>query len=133
MTGLSTDLDAAITNAVTARVEAEMLKAFSGDEVIAGFVTAALMQEVEVQDRNSYSKKRVPYLHHVLSQTIQEIVKASVQRLILEEMPMLEDEIRRAIRRNAGDISSALANTLTDAAERGYGIHVDVALKVPNG
>lgn len=122
------DLNQTITAAVNARIEAEVMKALSGDDTIGRFVTAALQQPVEVKDGRTYRTERVPFLTLTLRQAIQEATKAAVVRLVAEETPKIEDEIRKALRRDIPGIAAGLTEGVTKTVQRGYGINVDVAI-----
>jgi hypothetical protein len=129
---LGTELDKAIAHAVTARVEAEVVKALSGDQVIGKYVAAALAQPIEVSSRNSYSKEKVPFLKTILDSAIRQATQDAVRALIAEELPMIQDEVRKALKRSAGTIAETLANSLASAAEKAYGVSVDLTLKMPS-
>lgn len=126
------DINTTIAAAVNARIEAEVVAALSGDEVIGQYVAAALRQTVEVPGRG-YQKNSVPYLHNVLTKAIQEAAKGACTALVLEEMPKIEAEVRKALRRNINGIAEAIATSLTDRAQKAYGIDVTVDLKLPRG
>lgn len=121
------DLNETIAAAVKARVEAEMMKALTGDETIATFVVAALQQNV--QHEVNYRKVNEPYLTSVLRKTIQEMTKAAVVRLIAEEAPQIEAEIRKALKRETSSIAQALTRSLVDTAGKGYGFNVNLELR----
>lgn len=128
---ISTEIDKAITHAVNARIEAEVAKALSGDEVIGQYVAAALQQQVEVRRNGGYRTEKVPFLHEVLRQAIQEATKEAVRNMIAEELPTLENEVRKALRRQVTGIAESLANSLTKAASTAYGVNVEMSLKIP--
>jgi len=123
------DLNATIVAAVNARVEAEMMKALSGDEAIGRFVTASLQQSVEVKD--GYRTKHVPFLTHVLEGAIRSSVKLACERLIAEELPTIEAEVRKALRRDVARIAKTLTNSLAEAAANTYGVKVNFDLLMP--
>ncbi len=124
------DLNSTIAEAVKARIEAEVTRALSGDEVFASFVTAALQQTVETKP-DGYRVVKVPYLTHVLTTAIKEATKAAVQRLVQESLPELELEIRKALRRDIKGIAEALTSKLDQAVGSAYGFKVDLTLNVP--
>lgn len=121
---LTLDLNQTIAAAVNARVEAEVLKALSGDAVLSEFVSAALRQPVEVKDNRTYRTEQVPFLTLVLRKAIQEATKAVTQRVVLEETEKLEEYIRKAIRAQLPDLAAGLVKSVTDTATHGYGINV---------
>ena len=128
---LNGDLNAVIANAVSARVQSEMLAALSGDETIGKFVTAALQQRMEVTDSRSYRTEMVPFLTVVLRDTIQNAAKEACKRLVADELPAIEEEIRKALRRNIAGIATAMAKDLGDKAASAYGINVNLELRMP--
>jgi F0F1-type ATP synthase delta subunit len=130
-TPIDTDLNKVIVSAVNARVEAEMMKALSGDETMGKFVVSALRQNVEVKDPHTYRTTVEPFLTNVLRKAIQEATVAAVQRLIAEELPSIEDEVRKALRRDVKRIAETLTQSLADAAAKSYGVKVDLSLLMP--
>jgi F0F1-type ATP synthase delta subunit len=130
-TPIDTDLNKVIVSAVNARVEAEMMKALSGDETMGKFVVSALRQNVEIKDPHTYRTTVEPFLTNVLRKAIQEATVAAVQRLIAEELPSIEDEVRKALRRDVKRIAETLTQSLADAAAKSYGVKVDLSLLMP--
>lgn len=123
-------IDATIQHAVHARIEAELLKALSGDEVIGRYVTAALNQKVEVPV-GGYRKEQMPFLHHAIKSTMQKATQAAIEKVIAEEAELIEDVVRREIKRKAGDLAKAFTEALTDKANSG--VRLDVRLVLPGG
>lgn len=130
-TAIELDLNQTIVSAVNARIEAEMMKALSGDETIATFVTAALRQKVEVKNARTYTTTSEPFLTNVLRNAIQEVTKAACKRLVEESMPDIEAEIAKALRRDVKRIASTLTESLSKAADKAYGFDVHLELKMP--
>ena len=128
---LSTDLNATIANAVTARIEAEVTAALSGDEVIGKYVSAALQEPVEVKNNRTYRTEKVPYLRHTLNQAFRAMVKDALARVLEEERETIEAEIRKALKRESGAVAEKFTAALTERAAQSYGITVDV--KIPGG
>ena len=122
------DINQIIASAVNARVEAQVLAALSGDEVIGKLVTAALTEQVSATN-DRYDSKKVPYLTKIVRDAIKEATAAALRRLIEEEMPVIEEEIRKALRRDIKGIAGQLAGQLTKEATRAYGVTVE--LKFP--
>ena len=125
------DLNATIASAVNARIEAEVMKALSGDETISHFVAAAMQQPVELT--KNYRTEKVPFLRHVLTKAIQQATEQAVKKLIVEEVESIEAEVRKALRRDLATIASTLTKSLVDAAGTTYGVSVDLSLKMPQG
>lgn len=121
------DLNATITAAVNARVEAAVLAAFSGDGTLGRYVTAALQRPVEVPDPDrSYGKRKVPFAHHLIEQAIRDAAKAAVQKVLTEDAALIEDEVRKHIKRAAPDIAARMVGAVSDVAAKGYGIQVSL-------
>jgi hypothetical protein len=124
-------IDATIAAAVHARIEAEVARALMGDEVIGQYVAAALSQPVEVKDRSSYRTTTVPFLTTVLRKAMQDATEAAVRTLIASEMDAIETEVRKALRRDLAAIAGTLTKSLVDAADKTYGINVDMTVRMP--
>lgn len=133
MADIETDLNQTISAAVNARVEAEMMKALSGDETIGKFVLAALRQPVKKNPGAQYgaaAKETETYLTQVLRKAIQASAKAACEKFVAEEIGTIEDEVRKALRRDVRNIAEALTQNLVDSAAKAYGVNVKVDLKV---
>lgn len=127
------DINAVIAGAVNARIEAEVVAALAGDAVIGQFVAAALNQQIELEDRSrSYQKIKTTFIANVLRKAIQEATQAAVANVILEELPTIEAEVRKALKRDIAGIAAGLAKTLEDVAKKAYGINVAMTLRMPN-
>jgi hypothetical protein len=117
MSNLGEDITASITAAVNARVEAEMLRAFSGDEVFAQFVSRALRQSVEVPRLDGrYGTEKVPFLSDVLYKSIQEATRKAVVRWIEQETANIEAEVRKQLKAQAPAIAKGLVDQLGGVA-----------------
>ena len=134
MADLTEDLNQTITAAVNARVEASILEAMSGDETIGRYVLAALQQPVPQRDRyGNTSRETQPYITTVLKAAIQKAAKEACERFVAEELGLIEDEVRKALRRDVKRIASSLTESLTKAAGKPYGFDVKLDLKMPSG
>jgi hypothetical protein len=125
---LGADLDATITNAVNARVEAAVAAALSGDNFMSSYVTAALQQHVEVNKAGGYGKEKVTFLHKVVSESVREAVGAAIRRHIQEDTDALEKIVVDELRRQRALIARQLVASLTDAADKTYGIQVNLVM-----
>jgi hypothetical protein len=128
MADVTPDLDAVITNAVNARIEAQVIKALSGDEVIGRMVMAALQQPVGSGD---FQRTKKPFLTHVLEKAIQDATKAAVSKVLAEEGGQIELAVRGAIMQNVHGLASQLVTGLSERAAQAYGVDVKVDLKMP--
>lgn len=129
MTELGLNLDQTILSAVKARIEAEVVRAMSGDELLGTFVTAALQQEVQVGD--PYNRKKIPFLTHVLQEAIREAAQAAVRKFVADEVESIEAEVRAALTRDVAAIATSLSQSLVQAADKPYGVSVTVELTMP--
>lgn len=130
---LGLNLDSTITTAIKARIEAEVVRAMSGDEVLGAYVTAALQQPVRVPNQwGSYDSKTQPFLAHVLSQAIREATQVAVAKFVAEEVGSIETEVRKALKRDMAAIATTLTNSLVTAADKTYGVSVALELKMPS-
>jgi AAA+ superfamily predicted ATPase len=123
---LDNDLNATIANAVNARIEASVMAALSSDDVLGKYVAAALNQPISI-DRN-YRKIETTYLQHTLRASVQEATKAALVRVLTEDQELIEDEVRKALRRNVAGIAAGIAGSIADHAKKGYGVQVTVRL-----
>jgi D-aminopeptidase len=127
--GIDGDLNTVIQAAVTARVESAVLEALSGDETIGRMVAAALQQVVEVKTDGGYRTAKVPFINHLIATAIRDATKAAVARVLTEEAPTIEDEVRRHIKRAAPEFAAKMVGQVVEAASKNYG--VQVTLRMP--
>lgn len=125
---LGSDIDATITNAVNARVEAAVAQALSADDFMGKYVTAALRQTVEVPSANGYGKDKVTLLHKVVSQSVAAAVEAAIKRHIQDDTDALERVVVDELRKQRALIARRLVDSLTDAADKAYGIKVSLQM-----
>lgn len=121
-TNLNDDINATIATAVNARIEAAVMESLSGDDVLARFVTAALTQPVK-QDTYDRSPRKT-FLAHTVQKAIQDATRAAIEALVEEEKPRIEDECRKALRRNLPAVAERLVDGLRMAR---YSVSVNVA------
>lgn len=126
MGDIEQDLNATIAAAVKAKVEASVMEALAGGELMREYVAAALSQQVDLNPNDRYNNKKVSFLERTLRTAIQKATEDAVRAAILEDMPVLQDEVRRAIKRNSSTMADALCTSLTEAAERAYGVKVEL-------
>lgn len=124
---ITSDLDATIASAVNARIEAAVTQALASDEVLGRYVTAALQQPVD--PRGNYNREKITFLQHTLSKAIQEATKAAVIKVLTEDRDEIEDQVRKALRRNVAGMADQIATSLAERATKGYGVTVE--LRVP--
>jgi hypothetical protein len=117
-------LDKIIAQAISTKVDAAIATALAGDEILGQYVVAALQTPVQVGD--NYRKKEVPFLKHVIDQTLQAAVKAAVQKYIAEQTGELEAAVLRELRAQTKAVAGQLVGSLVEQAQRPYGISVQV-------
>lgn len=125
------ELNRTIAQAVNAKIESSVFAALSGDEVFGKYVTAALMQPVEVENRRTYRKEQVPWLNKVLSDMIRDATKAAVENWMAENIGSIEDEVAKTLRREAKNIAAGLASNLGEQVAKSHGVSVNVELRLP--
>lgn len=121
------DINKIIASAVNARVEAAVLAALSGDEVIGKLVIAALSEQVPATN-DRYDSKKTTYINRVLRDSIKEATADALRRVIAEELPTIEEEIRKELRRKVKQIAEGLATQLGEKAASAYGVKVELML-----
>lgn len=114
-------LDKSINDAVAAtvntKIEAEVLKALSSDDVMSTFVQAALNEKVDV-DR--YSSKKTTLLNQMVGKSIQETTKAVVQEEILKAEPAIREQVRKAVAESLDVITDSLVDGFVENVKGGY-------------
>lgn len=123
---LDLDLNATIASAVNARIEAQLLAAFSSDDVLASYVTAALQQPITYKEPGSYQEKRTTWLNKVLADAIREATKAAVATVLAEHKDKLEAEVRKVVRSNLTSIAEQFVEQLVTKAGDHYGLQVQI-------
>jgi len=121
------DLNRTIAAAVSAKIEATVMHAFSSDDVLGRYVTAALTQHVERPKPDGFGKARVPFVHAVLNDAIQAATKAAVQRIVDKQADTLQTAIERALVADKKNIAAMLVQSLK--AESNRYIAVSLSLK----
>lgn len=129
MADLTNDLNATLTSAIQARVGAAVLEAASSDAVLSGYVAAALNQTIEIGDY--YEKRKVPFIHHVVSESIRKATENAVRAVLADEMGAFQTMVRKVIKARTAQIAETLVASLLDAAGKTYGVDVKVDLKMP--
>jgi hypothetical protein len=122
---ITEDLNSTITAAVQARVEASVMEALSGDEVIGRFVTSALTQRVK-EDHYQSPRDQPTYLAHTLKKAIQEMTREAVQAVIEEERPAILREVRKALKGKHEEIAQNLVAGMVDSASSPYRLNVEL-------
>lgn len=133
MADIEDDLNKTIRSAVNARVEAAVMAALSGDEVIGAMVAAALQQQVEVPSERGYGKEKVPFMVHAVRSAIRSATKDAVAKVITEETPLIEDEVRKAFKRSAATLADSLVSSLAESCRSAYGVSVELRLPRSDG
>lgn len=126
------NLDTIIAQAVEAKISAAVLQALSGDEVMGRYVTSALQQIVEIPEYpGSYSKKKVPFLDHIIRTAMRNAVNEAVRELLAGETENIKTQVAKALRSHASTIAEQFVAQLTDRTIKNtYGLEVN--LRFPN-
>ena len=129
MSDIANDLNATITAAVQARIEASVAEALSGNQLVTQYVAAALTREVTVRDRDSYKDRKTTFLRETIEAQIKGATEVAVRKIIAEEAPAIEAAVTTELRKNVKAISSKLVGQVVEAASKSYGVSVE--LKYP--
>lgn len=131
LTTLGDDLNGAIVAAVNARVEAAVLAALSGDDVMGRLVTVALMQRVEVPKRDgSYGKEHVPWVSALLDETIRKAAREAVTKVVEDQRPAFEAAIAKALVDQRKNVAAQLVTALMPN-RNGY-MSVNLSYAIPS-
>lgn len=132
MTTIDTDLNQAIVSAINAKVEAGVLAALAGDEVLGKYVAAALNEPIEIpKNGSSYDRIKTTYLRHTINLALCDAVKVAVGKFIEGEQALIEAEVAKALRKQASAIGAKFAEHLAQVTiGRSYGVEVN--LRFPN-
>lgn len=110
------DINQIIASAVNARVEAAVVEALASDGAIRAYVTAALNQPAS--DR--YEDRGKTFLRRLLERTIEQ----QTQAVVVEEIKIAEDairkEIRAALKKSIGVITDSLVDGFVASASGRY-------------
>ena len=128
-TGLGKDLNDTIIAAVNAKVTAEVFAALNTDEVMAGFITQAMMQPVKVEQ---YGSKTEPYLTVVIRKAIQEATKSAINEWMADNEGVLKARVREALSTRVEDMAGALVQGAISATSARYSTKVDVKFQKEN-
>ena len=115
--GATEDINEVIKNAVTARVEAAVLEAMSGDDTVRTFVQAALNKKVST---TGYGGDQKSLLTHLLQQSIEEHTKAIVAEEVAANSGAIREEVRKALRKSIGVITDSLVDGFVANASGRY-------------
>lgn len=127
MSQIQEDLNATIAAAVNAQVTARVAEALAGDQFIGKMVQAALTREVEVKVGGSYGRTvKTTFLNEAVRKSIEDVVRAGVQEAIDDEKDAIQAEVRKAVKRNLTVIADRLAEQVVNAADKPYGIKVEM-------
>jgi hypothetical protein len=120
------DLNQVIASAVQARIETEVATALSGSELMTQYVSAALHQKIQVEDRGSYRKRETTWLRETIDKAIREATKVAVAKVMQEEAEAIEKHVAAELRKNVKGIASTLVGKIADVADSPYGVTVEL-------
>jgi hypothetical protein len=118
------DLNQVIASAVQARIETQVAAAFSGSDLMAQYVAAALHQKIEVKDRDRYNTRTTTFLRETIDKAIQEATAAAVRRVIAEESAQIEAEVTKELRKNVKVLAAQLVGQVSESTKAPYGVTV---------
>ena len=113
---MESDLGKIVEHGVSARIEAEVLAALSGSDLMARFVTAALNEKVE--GRNYGDKETL--LNKLLRKSIQEQTKEVVSEEIARLEPVIREHVREALAKSIDVITDSLVSGFVASANGRY-------------
>lgn len=122
----SQDLNDIITSAVQARVEAQIVAAFAGDQTFEKFVIAALQQTVEVPGNDRYNKAKVPFMMHLLQEAVRASAKQAVQKYMTEHTDELAIAVERELSSKTAGIARQMVDQVSKKASENYGVTVEL-------
>lgn len=118
------DINAVIVSAVNARIEAAVAGALLTEGGMGAIVAAALSQEIEVKE--GYRTKKVPYLSEVLRKTIQAAAKNAIAKMVKEHEAEIEEKVKEALTGSTDAFAKGLVESLVKTAGGGYGLRVEI-------
>lgn len=114
---LTTDLNATIANAVNARIEAQVLAALTDSDVMGRMVTAALQKKVNT---GAYRNNETTYLQSLIGKAIEEKTAEVVAADLETIRPLIETQVRAALRKSVGVLADSLVEGFVQAAAGSY-------------
>jgi len=118
------DINAVIVSAVHARIETAIAAALLTEGGMGAIVSSALSQEIEVKD--GYRTKKVPYLSEVLRKTIQAAAKNAIAKMVQEHEAEIEEKVKEALTGSTDAFAKGLVESLVKTAGGGYGLSVSI-------
>lgn len=114
---LGADLNATIAHAVNARIEAQVLAALADSEVMGRMVTAALQKKVNT---GAYRNNETTYLQSLIGKAIEEKTAEVVAADLETIRPLIETQVRAALRKSVGVLADSLVEGFVQAAAGSY-------------
>lgn len=126
MPDIGSDLNATITAAVNARIEASVAEALSGNKLISDYVAAALSREITIRDPGGYRDRKTTFLREVIENSVKAATEQAVRKVVAQEQPALEAAVAEELRRNTTAIAAQLVGKMAEATEHAYGVRVEL-------
>lgn len=114
---LGADLNATIAHAVNARIEAQVLAALADSDVMGRMVTAALQKKVNT---GAYRNNETTYLQSLIGKAIEEKTAEVVAADLETIRPLIETQVRAALRKSVGVLADSLVEGFVQAAAGSY-------------
>lgn len=129
MSNLGPELDKTISSAVNAKIEAEVFKAMTSDDVIGQYVAAALNEKVADPD-NRYGSKQT-----LINVSMKKAIKKMTEQVIADEVnkqvDAIREEVEKALKASIGVISDSLVTGFV-ANVQGGRPNIEVNFKDPD-
>lgn len=126
MSAVEGDLNATIASAVQARVEAQVVEALAGTEIVTEMVAVAMNRKIEVKDDSGYRTRETTVIRHMIDQAIIVATEKAIQKVIAAEAEAIEAAITTELRKNVKGIARQLAGQLQEKVVNPYGLRVEL-------
>jgi len=118
-----------VAEIVKAEVAAKVATALKGEAaIVEKIVEAALTMRVDRKGEPSRFSDAVPYIEHIMVESIKEAAKTAMKRYIEENSTKIQAEVERQLKKSTNALVSAfMGSVLEKAKDRwNFGITVDV-------
>ena len=120
--GIDENLSAIISEAVQAKVDAAVMEALSGDDVMGRYITAALQEEV----KGGYSRDKQTFLQKAIKDALQKATEVAVNNFIEGETKALESLVEKELKKQSKSIAAGMVDSLAEQAKSQYRMNVSV-------
>jgi len=120
--GIDENLSNIISEAVQAKVDAAVMEALSGDEVMGKYITAALQQEVG----SNYNRNKETFLQNTIKKALQAATEVAVNNFIESETKALESLVEKELKKQSKSIAAGMVESLAEQAKSQYRMNVAI-------